>query len=215
MFVVQTSKIQEAHTQEGPTEWMNPSPEACCIISRWDPMHSLKSLRMQSACEAHFAVADLQSMLFMVETARYATQCQRCNAIPVPTCDYKPHNPNESEQMPLDEADIDTDNSDGIQDRSVTKKPRVQDVLASLIVHNSRPPLSHSCSSQKNVGFYRLQNKRKSTDRMCWVMDLRKSKVFDNHFDSVEHNEKESDVVVGIDMLLVMVFHPPQGDPMI
>jgi len=46
-------------------------------------------------------------------------------------------------------------------------------------------------------------------------MDLRKSKVFDNHFDSVEHNEKESDVVVGIDMLLVMVFHPPQGDPMI
>jgi len=34
-------------------------------------------------------------------------------------------------------------------------------------------------------------------------------------FDSLEQNEKGLDVVVGIDMLLVMMFHPPQGVTMI
>ena len=48
----------------------------------------------------------------------------------------------------------------------------------------------------------------KSADRMRWIMDLRKSKVFENDFDSGAQNEKGLDVVVGIDMLLVMVFHP-------
>ena len=50
---------------------------------------------------------------------------------------------------------------------------------------------------------------------MRWIMDLRKSKVFENDFDSGAQNEKGLDVVVGIDMLLVMVFHPRQGVTMI
>ena len=55
----------------------------------------------------------------------------------------------------------------------------------------------------------------KSADRMRRVMDLFKSKVFHNDFYSGTQNEKGLDVVVGIDMLLVMVFHPPQGVAMI
>jgi len=50
---------------------------------------------------------------------------------------------------------------------------------------------------------------------MRWVMDLRKFKVINHDFDCGEQNEKGFDVVVGIDVVLVMVLHPPQGVAMI
>ena len=55
----------------------------------------------------------------------------------------------------------------------------------------------------------------KPANRMRQIMDQRKSKVFDNDFDSGEQNEKGLNLVLGIEMLLVMMFHPPQGVTMI
>ena len=125
------------------------------------------------------------------------------------------------ESMSLDEilsdADSDTDNGDGIQDRSVEKKsmrtkcPRISDCPLF-----PKPPFPTAGQVKKLLDSADYEMKgNKSVDRMRRVMDLRKSKVFDNDFDSDEQNEKRLDVVVGIDMLLVIVFHPPQGVTMI
>jgi len=42
---------------------MNPNAEACCMIEGWDLKHCWKRARAQAAREAHFAVADPQSIV--------------------------------------------------------------------------------------------------------------------------------------------------------
>jgi len=69
MFVIQTSKIPEAHTQEGAIQRMKSSAQACCMIEGWDPKLFLKRVRMQAVGPTHCAVADLQSLSFAMETA--------------------------------------------------------------------------------------------------------------------------------------------------
>ena len=42
---------------------MNPNAESCCMIEGWDLKHCWKRARAQAAREAHFAVADPQSIV--------------------------------------------------------------------------------------------------------------------------------------------------------
>jgi len=48
---------------------MKPSAEDCYMIEGWDLKHLCKCVRMQAAREAHFVVADLQSVSWTVESA--------------------------------------------------------------------------------------------------------------------------------------------------
>ena len=42
---------------------MNPNAEACCMIEGWDLKHCWKRAHAKAAREAHFAVADPQSIV--------------------------------------------------------------------------------------------------------------------------------------------------------
>jgi len=46
---------------------MNPDTEGC-MIDGWDPKHYWKRVRIQSACEPHFAFADVQSIQILQHT---------------------------------------------------------------------------------------------------------------------------------------------------
>jgi len=130
-------------------------------------------------------------------------------------------NPDDSEPMSLDkipsDAESDIDNGDGTKDRSVEKKhmrtkcPRITDCP---LFPQPPFPTAGQVKALLDSADYEMKGS-KSADRMRRVIHLRKSKVFDNEFNSSEQNEKGLDVVVGIDMLLVMVFHQSQGVTMI
>ena len=103
----------------------------------------------------------------------------------------------------LSDVESDTDNGDGIQDRSVEKKttrtkfPRITDCP---LFPEAPFPTAGQVEKLWEITDQGMKG-NKSVDRMCRVMDLQKSKVFDNDFDSGVQNEKGLDVVVGIDVV--------------
>ena len=55
-------------------ERMNPNAEAYCTIEGWDLKHFWKRVFIQAAREAHFAVADPQSISFAVPVTAHTLE---------------------------------------------------------------------------------------------------------------------------------------------